>query len=309
MAARLRQNLLDALLRGSVEGDVQIINARLWMMGPDADALLRVATHTFGVVSASPCITTDATMEAMADGASHLALNQQGWSKFAIRARRDGDHDYSSNDMGIQIGSAVYKAAEADGRSPKVDLSNPDLEIHVDSRRHTAYIHTGAIPGPGGIPVGSQGRVAALISDPASFVAAWLMMRRGCHVNPVHAGTTGSLPMENMEAMAAWGMKQTIDLLPICTGFIGKETLFDAVDQVVRRGKCEALVTGDTIEADLIMHEGLPVLRPVCGLLPGDVADLAKRIGLDMDEPEHIFDAESHETVESALSMHRVVSC
>ncbi len=308
MAARLRQNLLDALLRESIEGDVQLINARLWMVGPDVEALLRVATHTFGVVSASPCITCDATMDAMSETAAALALEQGDWSRFAIRARRDGDHDYSSMDMGIQIGSAVFKAAEAAGRTPKVDLSNPELEIHVDARRNTAYVHTDTMPGPGGLPVGAQGKVAALLSDPASFVAAWLMMRRGCKVVPIHAGTSGSLPFENMEAMAAWGMSQKVDLLPICTGFVAKPTLLGAVDVIASKQRCDAIVTGDTLDADLVMHDGLPVLRPVCGLLPAEVVALAERIGLSDDEPEHIFDPDSHETVETALSMHRVVT-
>ncbi len=307
MAARLRQNLLDGLLRESVEGDVQLINARLWMVGPDADALLRVATHTFGVVSASPCITRETTLDAMGEGAAALAM-QHDWNSFAIRARRDGDHTFTSQDMGIEIGKAVWHAAEGAGRTPSVDLSNPDLEVHVDARRHVAYIHTDTVPGPGGLPVGTQGRVAALLSDPASFVAAWLMMRRGCHVNPIHAGTTGSLPIDNMDAMHAWGMKQTVDLLPICTGFVGKATLLGAADAIARKGKCDAIITGDTIDSDLVMHDGLPLLRPVCGLLPSEVEALQNRIGLVDDEPEHIFDPDSHETVETALSMHNVVT-
>ena len=56
MVERLRQNLLDGLVRSGVEGDVRAMGSRLWMVGPDVDALAGVACRTFGVVSVSPCV-------------------------------------------------------------------------------------------------------------------------------------------------------------------------------------------------------------------------------------------------------------
>jgi len=54
MLERLRQNLLESMLRAGVEGDVRTVGSRLWMAGPVPDALARAACRTFGVVSASP---------------------------------------------------------------------------------------------------------------------------------------------------------------------------------------------------------------------------------------------------------------
>src|ERR1051326_1712296 len=95
MVERLRQNLLDGLVRDGVEGDVRAVGSRLWMTGPDATALADVACRTFGVVSASPCVVVPATMDAMGAAAAQLALAQP-WRTFAIRATREGKHPFSS---------------------------------------------------------------------------------------------------------------------------------------------------------------------------------------------------------------------
>jgi thiamine biosynthesis protein ThiI len=309
MLERLRQNLLDLMLRRRVEGNVHRIGARLWMQGADADALAAVASRCFGVVSASPARRVSAALPALGEAAATIALAAgRDWSSFAIRAHREGAHDFTSQDVGREVGSAVWTAAEAAGRTPRVDLSRPDLAIHVDVRGGDAFVFTVTVAGPGGLPMGSQGKVVALLSDRASFVAAWLMMRRGCDVVPVHAGQAQSLPSENFEAMQSWGLGADVDLLPICTGFVGKPTLLAAAWTIARRVKALAVVTGDTLASDLRGADGVIVLRPVCGLVPAQVAAYADRVGLADDEPEHILDDASHETVESALSMHRVVT-
>src|SRR5688572_3284768 len=195
MVVRLRRNLLEALLRSGSEGDVKALGSRLWMVGPDLSRLLRAATHTFGVVSASPCEVVPATVDSISAGASRLAL-ERPWATFAIRATREGKHPFTSQDLAAQVGSAVWRAAQAAGRTPKVDLGKPDLEVHVDVRQDRAYLSTESREGPGGIPISTQGTVVMLLSDANSFVSAWLLMRRGCSLIPVHAGDTGSLDLD-----------------------------------------------------------------------------------------------------------------
>lgn len=342
MTERLRQNLLDGMVRRGVEGDAVVRGPRIWLTGPDAEALADAAAHTFGVVSASPARTCEATLAAMGALAAEMAAGRAagptaggatadgpkaagnvpgaaeggiGWSSFAVRARREGKHPFSSQDMGRDIGSAVWSAAEGAGGSPSVDLDDPDLEVFVEARGKTAYVYTDVVAGPGGLPVGSQGRVVVLLSDVASFVAAWLMMRRGCEVVPVHAGTTASLPVESVERLRAWGMPEEVEVLPICSGYVSKGVLVAAAARIgVERGAV-AVVTGETLGSELgpvqdVAAGGppLPVLRPVCGLLPEAVAAWQARIGLEAEYTDAILDAEAGETVESALSMRRTVS-
>lgn len=310
MLQRLRQNLEDRLLRDRIEGHVAAHASRIWMTGGGAkgtDALVRVATHTMGVVSASPCIVVPADLEAIGEAAAKLALERE-WTRFAIRADRTGEHTFSSQDVAIQVGSAVYVAAEAAGRKPQVDLTNPELEVHVEVRDDKAWLFVDKLAGAGGLPVGSQGRVVCLLSDTASAVAAWMMLRRGCHVIPIHAGDMGSAPLEILEPLWDWGMRDNVELLPICSGTVSKSTLLETAGRIALEAKAQALVTGDLLDSQLLAPEGHVVLRPVCGLDPEELARWQSRIGVPDFESDGLFDEASSETVESLLSMRRVVS-
>ncbi|MGB0652499.1 MAG: THUMP domain-containing protein [Thermoplasmatota archaeon] len=308
MVKQLRRNLLDGLLREKVEGDVERIGPRLLLAGPDTAALLRVATHTFGVVSASPVRILGSDLDDLGAAAAELAL-ERTWTTFAIRAKRDGKHAYSSQEANIEIGKAVWRAAEAAGRDPQVDLSDPDLRIHLDIRGGKTYLYTDKHPGPGGLPAGSQGHVVLLASDPSSFVAAWLLMRRGSRVELLHAGHSGSLPLEGFEALAPWGLPQWAHLLPVCSGTVAKAVLLEAAATIAQRRGADAVATGDRLDSRLIPpgELDLAILRPCCGLDEATYQALADRIGIEPFEPEAVLDDDATETTDSLLGMHRKV--
>ena len=306
MEERLRTNIENALLRRRVEGHVRRLGPRLWMTGPDVAALVDVATHTFGVVSASPAIVVDSSMEAMGGAAAKAALAHD-WDTFGVRPTRTGEHTYKSQDVGIRVGSAIYEAAQAAGRSPRVDLDDPDLEVHVEVRDDKAWIMTEKAPGPGGLPLGSQGKVVVLLSDTASALAAWMMMRRGCAVVPVHAGDTGSIPLELMEALTPWGLGDDVELLPVCSGTTSKTALLEAADSVARSHGALSVVTGETWDSPLTVHD-FAVLRPLCGLDPDEQEHWRRVAEIPHIEGPGLFDEASAETAESLLRMRRTVS-
>ena len=308
MLERLRSNTLDLMAREGVEGDVHRMGARLWAVGPDPARLADVAARTFGVVSASPARLVPATIEAISAACVELASARPGWTSFAIRARREGTHTFSSQDVNVKAGSAVFLAAQATGAKPEVDLDQPDLAIDVDVRADKAFVFSGQVDGPGGIPMGTQGRILALVSDEASFVAAWLMARRGCHVALLHAGDTGSVPADAMAALARWGMPTEVEVLPVCTGNVAKAVLLEAAAQVAAGSRAQALVTGETIGSALTPAP-IPVLRPVCGLDRDEYARWVRRIGLASGAyPDPILSGTARETVDSLLSMRRTVA-
>jgi thiamine biosynthesis protein ThiI len=305
MLERLRQNVLAAMEREGVEGDVQRMGSRLWMAGPDPAGLAQLATRVFGVVSVSPARRVPATMDAMKVAAAALAL-EYPWTRFAIRARREGTHPFGSQDVNVQVGSAVFKAAQAAGRVPTVDLTDPEFALDIDVRQGVCYLFTEHHAGPGGIPLGTQGRVLALLSDPPSFVAAWLMMRRGCEVVPLHAGTSGSLPVDAVECLSRWGLPTEVEVLPLCSGTVSKPVLLEAAAHVARERHATALVTGETLDSTL-HAASLPILRPVCGLDPTEYATWKRRAGLADFDANPFLSESSRETVESTLSMRRTV--
>jgi len=94
---------------------------------------------------------------------------------FAIRARRSGTHPYTSQDLGREAGSAVWTAVPG----LRVDLTNPEREIFIEVRENKAYIFHETLSGPGGLPLGTQGRAVGLVESELDLVSAWLLMRRG----------------------------------------------------------------------------------------------------------------------------------
>lgn len=305
MQSRLKQNMLDAMLRDGVEGDVQSLGSRLWLVGSDLDALLDLACRTFGVVSASKARRVGSSMEQMSEAAVEVAMGLE-WTKFAVRPRRQGKHPFQSQDVGIEVGSAIYKAAEAAGRKPQVDLDNPDVEISIDVRGEGAFIHSATKTGPGGLPLGTQGKVAVLLSDTASAVAAWLMMRRGCSVLAIHAGDMGSAPMDLTEPLKKWGLNPNVVVLPVCSGTVTKEGLIEAATTVARRKKMRVIVTGDTLTSRLVTGD-LPVLRPVCGLAPDEVRRIQLWAGIPDEDGPGIID-DGGEDATGLLRLQQVVT-
>ena len=69
----------------------------------------------------------------------------------------------------------------------EVDVHNPDIVVTVEVRDSSAYIHGKQIKGAGGMPTGSAGRAALLISGGIdSPVAGYMMAKRGLELMAVH---------------------------------------------------------------------------------------------------------------------------
>ena len=110
-------------------------------------------------------------------------LGDMTTSTFRLSARRaDKRFPLTSPEIEREVGGRIKEA-----RNWTVNLSHPELTIHVEALTDEAFYFFGKDRGPGGLPVGSSGRVVCLLSGGIdSPVAAWRMMRRGCRVLFVH---------------------------------------------------------------------------------------------------------------------------
>ncbi|MFB6185526.1 MAG: tRNA sulfurtransferase, partial [Halobacteriaceae archaeon] len=169
------------------------------------EAATQAITQVFGVVSVSPALTVNATREEIKQALAKTAKKEYTSGSFAVRARRASDtYPFTSQDIGEFGGSAVWNAV-ADSFEPAVDLDDPDIEFFVEVRDDNAYVFLEKRAGPGGLPLGSQDPVVALISGGIdSPVAAYEMMKRGCPIIPVYIdlGDYGG-PDHEARAMAA----------------------------------------------------------------------------------------------------------
>ena len=281
---------------------------RIFINTGRVNAALKRLTRVPGIVSVSPAVKIDATMDAIRSAAVKTAKKTLTSGKtFAIRARRVGKHAFSSQDVNIAVGSAVLKAVPG----ASVDLSAPDQEISIEIRDKNAYVFTTTMAGVGGLPVSSQGNVVALLSGGIdSPVAAYLMMKRGCKVFPVFLDNK---PYTDYRArkraiavtkkLAEFSPRVELRVVPFgrilrtfvekaprkLTCVLCKRAMFRIAEKIAKRAKAEAIVTGEslgqvasqTLPNLRVLDEAceLPVMRPLIGMDKVEIERIARQIG------------------------------
>jgi len=197
---KLRRNVRRCLQAHGVEGKVWQEGQRIYLQTDELQSAVEAVQRVFGLVSLSPVYEVPANPEAIAQEGVMVAQRaglDEGRT-FRVRARRaDKSFPLISPEIERQVGEAIVLATGA-----RPDLSKEaQVEIGVEVQPGHALIFGETIAGPGGLPLGSQGRVVALLSSGIdSPVAAWLMMKRGCSVIPVHF-TTSQAQTEQVEAI------------------------------------------------------------------------------------------------------------
>jgi tRNA uracil 4-sulfurtransferase len=182
----LRQNIAHAL-RGldvdnfrsrSSRSFVDLNDINQW---PEARERLK---HVFGLANFSLSLQSRPRMRSIRSSL-HQLFKFEGYppGTFRVRARRaDKRFPKSSPEIERDIGSYIQKRCGA-----PVDLTNADRTYRIEVLHEAAYVSSDATPGPGGLPAGVSGRVVVLMSGGFdSPVAAYRMMKRGCHVTLVH---------------------------------------------------------------------------------------------------------------------------
>jgi thiamine biosynthesis protein ThiI len=155
----------------------------MWMRDTaDADAIMARVGTTFGVVNFSLAVETAPDLDAIRATALSQVAGQR-FASFRVATRRaDKSFPLTSPEVNAQIGAAVREATGA-----TVDLERPDVTVTIEILSRSAFVSSAKVPGPGGLPVTSSGRVACLLSGGIdSPVAAYRMMQRGCRVDFVH---------------------------------------------------------------------------------------------------------------------------
>ena len=175
----LKDNMLTMLAADGVEAIITYADARYFIETNDIQRCVDSVKKVFGIASLSVAEECSSDMEDICASAAEYSVGRisEGQS-FAVKARREGSHPYTSMDVGREAGSAIFLRNEKLG--VKVDLTNPEKVFYIEVRNNKAYIFDSYITCPGGLPLGSQGRVFADISDERGMVSAWMMMKRGC---------------------------------------------------------------------------------------------------------------------------------
>ena len=315
MERELRENLSALLSDRGIEATVEpryrsrpLIHTTEGMV----EAATRAAADTFGVTSASAALRTAPTAEAITDALARTAEARYDRGTFAVRARCAGDeHPFSSEELGEIGGDAVWGAVE-DEFEPAVDLDDPDWVASVECRSEDAFVFLDRLEGPGGLPLGSQEPVVALVSGGIdSPVAAYEAMRRGSPIVPLYVdlGRFGGIDhrvraIETVATLSEYVPGKDLRLR-IAPGGDAVETLIEEMDRgrmlswrrftfmvaetIARREDAVGIVTGEAIGqkssqtasnlAVTTAATSLPVHRPLVTVDKNDISERARGIG------------------------------
>lgn len=185
--SRFEKKLVNNI-KSSIKSKITRNQGRIYIFPENFSEAILKLNKIFGIVSYSPAISTNSNYDDIEKTLENYIdkLVNEGFltskTRFTIKCRRVGSHDFTSQEMAAFCGSVVVKKVQ----SP-VDLTNPELTIFVEVRDDETFIFHEKIQGPGGLPLGTQGKVVALLSSGIdSPVATYLMMKRGCEVVALH---------------------------------------------------------------------------------------------------------------------------
>ena len=263
----------------------------------------------FGIAYFSPAILCD-TRDPHA--LKHIVWEEikkrgQPFKTFRIRASRaDKSFHLTSREIEFQIGGFIKEQSKA-----KVDLEEADLTCFIEILSKRSLIYFDKIPGPGGLPVSTAGKVAVLLSGGIdSPVAAWQMMKRGARCIFVHiriSPQNDKLLQEKIRKLVKklneWQISSKLYLVPFppihkeiaaqcpikLRCILCRRMMLRIAERVAAKEGAQALVTGEnlgqvasqTLENINATNRVtvLPIFRPLIGFNKQEIIDLARKIG------------------------------
>ena len=304
LAGNLRRATADL---GQVH--VRVLAGRLavdFPSGVDWETARARVGSVLGVANFSRSRQVAADMEALkAEAVAALAGHR--FESFRVTTKRsDKAFPKNSGEIDRELGGAVKAATGA-----RVDLENPELTLFVEVLRDRIFYSFEKTPGPGGFPVGSSGRVAALLSGGIdSPVAAYRMMKRGCtvvlvhfHAFPLLDRTTIDKTRELARVLTRFQYRSRLLLVPFgsvqqaivasCPAplrvVLYRRFMVRIGEALAARHGAKALVTGEslgqvasqTLDNVAVIDEAArgPILRPLIGMDKEEITYQARRIG------------------------------
>ncbi len=300
---RLANNIVRMLRRHGFKATVKLTRGRFLVYASDSS--LPVFSKIPGIVSFSP-----AKEMRYDEIESHLAHELKRFSPrtFKIETHRvDKSFPKTSVEINQELGDFVVKKF-----GWKVNLDNPELRIGVEIINSHAYVFFETYRGIGGLPVGSAGKLIALISAGIdSPVAAFMMMRRGAKIIALHfsinpddaekvrkyVSILNQYSPEDIELIVeeyASQLKKYSEALKemkreewICV--LCKYTMLKRAGEIAEKKGALGIVTGDslgqvatqTLQNMRIISSAtsLPVYRPLIGMDKSEIEKIARKIG------------------------------
>lgn len=225
---------------------------------------------------------------------------------FKVHTRRaDKSFPMESNDVNAAIGEAVLENYP----NVKVDVHNPEIMLNIEIREKV-NIYSEVIPGPGGLPVGTNGKAMLLLSGGIdSPVAGYMIAKRGVVIDAVYFHAP---PYTSERAK-----QKVVDLAKLVSKYSGairlhvinftdiqlyiydqcphdeltiimRRYMMRIAERIAEESKCLGLITGEsigqvasqTMQSLYVTNEvcSMPVYRPLIGFDKQDIVEIAEKI-------------------------------
>ncbi|MBW7573094.1 tRNA uracil 4-sulfurtransferase ThiI [Caproiciproducens faecalis] len=276
--------------------------------GADLDEAVERVSKIFGIAAFSRACVIKKEMPAILEAsAEYLKMELLAAKTFKVETKRaDKIFPLKSPEISAQVGEYLLE------KYPHlcVDVHNPDITVRVEVRDFGAYVHGQALRGAGGIPVGTGGNAAILISGGIdSPVAAWTMAKRGLELTAIHFASPpytserAEQKVHNLlSRVSEYSGRMTLFTVPFAKvqeEIMAKcpEDLFTLImrrfmmrisEQIALRENCSALITGEslgqvasqTLRAIVCTDQAaqMPVLRPLIGMDKLEIIEISRRI-------------------------------
>jgi thiamine biosynthesis protein ThiI len=311
---KLFTGLRQALQGIPVEKIEQPGDRFLVRLGPEApleEARARVE-RVLGVAYYAVAKSVERNMEGLCRAAWE-EIEPLRFETFAVRVKRsDKTFPHGTMETESTVGRFLLDQLGKQGRKERVRLSEPELTCHIEITPGPLLVYARKLPGPGGLPANTAGRMTCLLSGGYdSAVAAYHMMKRGAHLSFAHfygtGGRAGESSVHVARALAAQLVRyqfraklyrvpfesiqrEVVRYAPENYRVLLYRRLMLRIGQLLAgRDHALALVTGDSLGQvasqtlrNLVAVEAaarMPVFRPLIGTDKMDILATARKIG------------------------------
>ena len=274
----------------------------------DLDEAVRRLGKVFGIVGLSRACVVEKDYEDIREkSAPYLREVLEAARTFKVEAKRsDKSFPMKSPEICRELGGHLLEQFP----HLRVDVVRPDVVVYVEIRDFAAYLHAGQLAGAGGLPVGSSGRGALLISGGIdSPVAGYMMAKRGIEltaihfVSPPYTSERALLKVEQLlEKVSEYSGRIRFVVVPFthiqeeirdkCPEelftVIMRRYMMKLAQRIAEDNGCGALITGESVAqvasqtmqaiacTDAVCH--MPVFRPVIGMDKTEIVEIARKI-------------------------------
>lgn len=275
----------------------------------DYDETIEALKRVFGIFSICPAVVLeDEGFEKLSQKVTEYVKKLYGEKAltFKVNTRRNKKtYPMQSMEISSALGGAILDACP----NMKVDVHNPDVFVNVEIR-NKIYLYSENIPGPGGMPLGTNGSAMLLLSGGIdSPVAGYMIAKRGVTLDAVyfHAPPyTSERAKQKVVDLAKLVAKYSGPIRLHVVNFtdiqlyiydkcpheeltiIMRRYMMKIAEEFAKKDGCLGLITGESIGqvASQTIHSlaatndvcTMPVFRPVIGFDKQEIVDVALKI-------------------------------